>query len=343
MRLAPIFAALTALLFAFGCARPPAAPPGEALALTAPLPETVPSGVVLRIGDPITQRVLEHTGWDKELPFTVQWAEITGGPAVTEAFHGHALDVGSVANVPPIHATWVGIPVRIIAVRVRKDPLTHPSYVIALSQRSGIRTLADLRGKRIAFSPGQIQGEVVLRTLAHAGVAARDVTLVDLPSTSDVYISALTSGDVDAAPIGTGAASARYIASGGRVLAHGPFRDDVTLLYTPVEVLQDRGKAAALRVYIQYWARAQAWINAHRAEWTDLYYVRNQGLSPADARAITEATGDLLVPPSWDEAIALEQDAINLLAPQTGHAAFDADTLFDRRFEAVIAQSPPLP
>src|SRR5580698_10759322 len=61
------------------------------LALDAPLPSgPPPAGTTLVIGDPTTQAVLEHNGWIKDLPFTVKWAKITGGPAVTEAFHAKA-------------------------------------------------------------------------------------------------------------------------------------------------------------------------------------------------------------------------------------------------------------
>lgn len=342
MRIGGLLAAFAALLFATSCGGgAPTTPASQHLALSDPIPDAVQPGVVLRIGDPVTQRVFEHLHWENELPFTIEWAEIAGGPAVTEAFHARALDVGSAANIPPVHAHWVGIDTRIVAVRFRRDPLQHPSFVLAAAPNSGIRTLADLRGKKIAFSPGQVQGEIVLRALRHAGIAPNQVTLVDLPSTSDVYTSALGSNLVDAAPIGAGAPSARYLAgygpSGGRLLSHGPFRDDFSLLYARTEVIEDAAKAAALRVYVQYWARAQAWVDAHRDEWTELYYVQNQGVAPADARAIVEAAGVRDIPANWDEAIAYQQDAIDLLAPQAGRAPFDAHILFDRRFESVAA------
>src|SRR5688572_30878613 len=67
-------------LFRSGCGKD-VAPAGPKLALDAPLPEAIPPGTKLVIGDPTTQRVLEHTGWDKELPFEVEWAQISGGPS----------------------------------------------------------------------------------------------------------------------------------------------------------------------------------------------------------------------------------------------------------------------
>jgi sulfonate transport system substrate-binding protein len=326
-----------------GSKRPEAAAAAQ-LALDAPLPTAIPPGTTLTIGDPTTQRILEHTGWIRQLPFKVNWVEITGGPAVNEAFHAKALDVGSTADIPPIHATWIGIPVKIIAVRLREDPLNHPIYELGVAPKAGIRSLADLRGKRIAFSPGQVQGEVVLRTLQAEGLTPADVKLVELPSTGgDLYVNALAGGLVDVAPIGAGTQSKRYLAKygpdGAQVLQHPPFRDDLTLLYTRTETLADPAKAAALRAYIVLWARANEWQRAHPDEWAKAYYVDNQGLSLEDAKDVVAAAGAPDVPSSWGDAIGLEQTAADVVGKATGHAPLIASSLFDRRFEPVAAQA----
>lgn len=317
---------------------------GPELALDAPIPAEVPAGTVLVIGDPTTQKVIEHNGWQKELPFKITWAQISGGPAVTEAFHAGALDVGSAANMPPIHATFVGIPVKTVAVTLRQDPAAHPAWVLAVSPKARIAKLSDLKGKKIAFSAGQVQGEVVLRVLQKAGLTTKDVTLVELPSTGDVYPNALASGLVDAAPLGSGVSAKRYLDNYGRdgakVLSHeGAFRDDLGLLYVRDETLKDPAKAAALREYIKLWGRAQAWKEAHRDEWTELYFVQNQGLSPEDARHIVESTGHTVVPRDWAEARRMQQGSIDLMAAQMGQKPFDAARIFDPRFETVGAEA----
>jgi len=318
-------------------------PSGPALALDAPLPEVVPPGTKLVIGDPTTQRVLEHTGWIKELPFEVQWAQISGGPGVTEAFHAKALDVGSAANIPPIHAVWVGIPVKMVAVRLRADPHEHPLFELGISPKAQIASLADLRGKKIAYSPGQVQGEVVLRTLAAQGLTTKDVTLVELPSTGDVYPNALVSGLVDVAPLGAGVATKRYLDNygkdGAKVLRHPPFRDDLTNLYVREEILRDPAKAAALRAYVKLWARAVEWTRTHKQEWAQIYYVKDQGLSPEDAEFVVKAAGEAVIPRDWTEAIGLQQASIDLLAKEGGQKPFDAAQLFDRRFETIAADA----
>jgi sulfonate transport system substrate-binding protein len=313
------------------------------LPLDAPLPTRVPPGVTLAIGDPVTEHVLEHTGWIKDLPFRVKWAEITGGPAVTEAFHAGALDVGSVANIPPIHAIWVGLPVKMVAVRFREDPDGHPAFELAVSPKARVDSLKDLRGKRIAYSPGQVQGEIVQRVLQSQGLTAKNVTLVELPSPSaDIYVNALSAGLIDIAPLGTGAALKRYLErfgpEGAKALKSG-VRDDFVTMYVPETTLKDPGKAAALRVWVQVWARAQAWINQHPEEWAQAYYHGDQGLSQQDARYVVDAMGRTAVPRDWTDAIAREQASIALMAEATHHAPFDAHRLFDRRFETLPADA----
>jgi sulfonate transport system substrate-binding protein len=314
------------------------------LPLTAALPGEVPPGVSLSIGDPMTQKVLQITGWERQLPFHIKWFHMSGGPAVTEAFHARALDVGSAADMPPIHAVWVGMPVKIIAIVQRKDPIAHPLWKIATGPASGIRTLGDLRGKRIAFSPGQVQGEVVLRVLAEHHLTPSDVTLVEMPSTgADVYINALAAGQIDAAPIANSVAARHYLASfganGARLLDHGPFRDDLADLYVRTETLRDPAKAAALRQYVALWARAQAWMETHPAEWAAAYYEKDQRLSPDDARYSIQALGGREVPRDWGAAVAQEQGAIDIMARQSGRGAFPAADIFDRRFQPVAAEA----
>ncbi len=310
----------------------------------APLPASVPPGTRLTVGDPTTEAVLKHNGWDKALPFEIKWLRITGGPAVTEAFHARALDVGLAADMPPIHATWVGIPVKTIAVALRRDPLDHPSFELAIGPKAGVTTLADLRGKRLAFSPGQVQGEIVLRTLREQGLSKSDVTLVEMPSTSaDVYVNALAAGLVDVAPIASGVAARRYLADyakdGAKVLRHGAFPDDLINLYVRTETLSDPAKAAALLQYVKLWARAQAWIDAHPDEWARLYYVGQQGLSDDDARYVVRASGTHDIPVDWTGAIVRQQATVDLMARETGRKRFDSTTLFDRRFEPVAGQA----
>lgn len=332
------------LLFIFAPSRHLQAAMGG-LALDQPLPEEVPPGVTLTVGDPVTQWVVEHNGWAKNLPFRIKWVRITGGPDVTEAFHADALDVGLGANIPPIHAQWVGIPIKIIAFRQRRDPLNHPAFVLGIAPKAHIRSIADLRGKRIAFSPSQVQGLIVLQTLKGAGLTRNDVKLVELPSSigGDVYTSSLASNVVDMAPLGYGIVSERYLrkfgADGARIIPHPPFRDDPAVAYVRVTTLRDPAKAAALRQFAALWGRTQAWENQHPGELARGYYEQHEGLSPADAQLIMDAAGKSDVPGDWRNAIAYQQAAIDMMAPDIDKPRFEAAAIFDRRFQAIAADA----
>ncbi|MEU7614069.1 ABC transporter substrate-binding protein [Micromonospora sp. NPDC049204] len=315
--------------------------PAVALAAGEPLPEVVPKGTKLVIGDKEHQKAIEFSGEAEKLSFTVEWANISGGPQTLEAFRAKAVDLGSVADIPPIHSHWTGIPTKIVASKYRQDPLNHAIYRLGIAPGVTVATLADLRGKKIAYSPGQAQGALVLRVLHKAGLSKKDVKLVELPSTGDVYGTALASRQVEVAPIG-GVQIKRYESKYGRdgatAISHG-LRDDPGHLYAPVTVLGDPAKAAAIREYVQAWARAWRWREANPDEWIERYYVKDQGLTTDDGRWLVENGGVADIPSSWTEAIGRHQETIDLLAKETGNKPLRAEDLYDRRYEAVGAQA----
>jgi sulfonate transport system substrate-binding protein len=315
--------------------------PTVQLALDAPLPVEVPDGTVLRVGDKETQKAIEYSGEIDRFTFEVSWANISGGPQTIEAFRADALDLGAVADIPPIHANWTGLPVKIVASRFRQDPVNHPIYQLGIAPGVTVASLADLRGKKIAYSPGQAQGALVLRVLRQAGLTKSDVRLVELASTGDVYVTALASRQVDVAPLG-GIQVKRYQAKYGRdgatTIPHG-LRDDPGHLYAPVAVLQDAAKAAAIREYVQHWARALIWVENNPDEWIERYYVQDQGLTREDGRWLVENAGVPDIPASWTEVIARHQQTIDLLAAETGNRPLRAEDLYDLRFESLAADA----
>lgn len=313
--------------------------PTTRLAFDAPLPVEVPGGTVLRVGDKEIQKAIEFSGEAERFSFDVAWANISGGPQTLEAFRADALDIGSVADIPPIHAAWTGLPTRIVAARFRQDPINHPIYQLGVAPGAGVASLADLRGKKIAYSPGQAQGALVLRVLEQAGLTKDDVKLVELASTGDVYPTALASRQVDVAPIGginIKRYLAKYVRDGGSAISHG-LRDDPGHLYVRAETLLDPAKAAAIREYVQRWARAWVWIEKNPDEWIERYYVKDQGLSREDGQWLVDNAGVPEVPANWSDVIGRHQQTIDLLAKETGNQPFKAEELYDRRYESVGA------
>lgn len=140
----------------------------------------------------------------------------------------------------------------------------------------------------------------MLRILAKAGLSKEDVQLVELPSTGDVHPTAFGEHQVDAAPLG-GVKIKRYPAKygkdGGKTIPHG-LRDDPSHLWTPTDTVADPKKAAAIREFVKFWARAQVWAYKHPEEWIEGYAVKDQGLSREDGAYLHEHNGEPDIPAS---------------------------------------------
>ncbi len=311
---------------------------GPALASSDPLPKKVPSGTKLNISSPLgsTKLGLQLSGLLGQIKFSVpQWPNLNAGPDVINAFRAHSLDLASNAGIPPIQAHFQGSKAHIVAVSLTRKP----SYVFATKPYSNIQNVADFGGKKLAFSQGQAQGVVLLRALHEAGLTPKDVTLV--PLTSDQFLTALQAGQVDVAPLSTLVVT-QYLTKYGQDGAHQIKTDVVDLLsilWAPDDVLADSAKAAAIAEFIPLWAKSKVWIWEHPEQWIKQYYVKNQGVTEAQAKQIVALSNKPLFPPKWDEALAWEQETAKLLAQGGFVKSFNTDGLFDRRFESLAADA----
>lgn len=312
------------------------------LSLTAPLPSAVPSGTVLRIGDPTARIAIKAAGLEKQLAdagVKIEWANISGGPNSIKAFRSNKLDCSAVADIPSLFAHWTGTPTKIVFQSVTIDPLAYPTYRLGIAPGVKVASLADLKGKKIAYSPGQAQGALVLRVLQKAGLSKEDVKLVDLPSTASTYQQALGSKAVDVAPLGASTV-ATYLRKfkGASALGAG-IRDDASTVYCLTSAVEDKGKVAALKHYVAVRTKALLWVNSHPAQWRQLYYEQDQGLSPAEAANAVKVKGKTGIPADWTNANTRLQATADLLAREQGNPQFDVSTIVDPRFAKVEADA----
>lgn len=312
---------------------------GPKLAADAVVPDTVPAGTSLSIAVHTTEVQLKTTGQVGKLPFTVKdWPTLTAGPDVIQGFRANAVDLANNAGIPPIQAHNTGLDTKIVAVETR----SKPAYQLVTAPHTSIAALKDLRGKKIALSPGQAQGVVVLRTLTELGLSKKDVTLVELPSTQ--FLTALQAGQVDVAPLAEPTTTkylSQYAKDGARrIETHAV--DALSILWAPTAVLDDPAKAAAIKAFIPFWARSQVWAWENKDAWIAAYYVADQQVTTADGQRITAAAEKPDFPTNWDAAIKWEQQTIDVV---TGFGyfgkSFTAADLFDRRFEGVAANAVP--
>ncbi|MFI5974898.1 ABC transporter substrate-binding protein [Streptomyces sp. NPDC051452] len=306
---------------------------------TEPLATAVPAGTSLKIASfQNTQQLQFRLAKLPALPFTVSdWVNIGAGPDVINAFRAKSLDLANNAGIPPIQAHYQGFDAKIVAIDITRKP----NYLFATKPGSDIRTVEGFRGRRLAFSQGQAQGVVLLRALRRAGLKYDEVKLV--PLTSNQFLTALQSGQVDVAPLANSQVPA-YLKQYGPRGAHTittEVVDLLNLLWAPRSVLNDPAKAAAVAAYIPQWAKGLVWAYEHPDVWDEEFYVKTQNLTTAQARSITALTNKPLFPARWDEAIAWEQETADLLADGGFVKRFDVSSLFDHRFEALAAKAVP--
>ncbi|KOV64966.1 ABC transporter substrate-binding protein [Streptomyces sp. MMG1121] len=334
--LSSLLGASTAAVALGGCARGDASADTRGAA-TRPLAAKVPAGTSLKIADYQGQQQLQfRLAKLPAPPFTVSgWLNIGAGPDVINAFRAKSLHVANNAGIPPIQAHYQGFDAKIVAI----DLTRKPNYLFATKPGSDIRAVGDFKGRRLAFSQGQAQGVVLLRALKRAGLAYDDVKLV--PLTSNQFLTALQSGQVDVAPLANSQAPAylkQYAAKGARTVPTDVV-DLLNLLWAPQSVLNDPAKAAAIAAYVPRWAQGQVWAYEHPDVWNEEFYVKTQNLTLDQARGITKLANKPLFPPRWDEAIAWEQETADLLAEGGFVKKFDVSSLFDHRFEALAARA----
>lgn len=135
-----------------------------------------------------------HTVEDafKPLGVEIKWIDFQFGPPLLEAINVGSVDFGFVGDSPPIFAQAGGARIRYVAV-VKSDGNTQ---AIIVPQDSPIKTLADLKGKRIAFGNGSSAHNLLVAALEKAGLTWSDITPAPLAPADAT--AAFVKGSVDA-------------------------------------------------------------------------------------------------------------------------------------------------
>lgn len=145
----------------------------------------------------------------------VKWTEFPAGPVLLEGLNVGSIDFGTVGEAPPIFAQAAGANL----VYVGNEPASPASEAIVVPRGSSLRTLADLKGKKVALNKGSNVHYLLLKALEKAGVAYADIQPVFLPP-ADAR-AAFERGSVDAWAIWDPFLAAAEKQLGARVLADG--------------------------------------------------------------------------------------------------------------------------
>jgi sulfonate transport system substrate-binding protein len=145
----------------------------------------------------------------------VRWIEFPAGPQLLEGLNVGSIDFGTVGEAPPIFAQAAGANL----VYVGNEPPAPASEALIVPRDSPVKTVRDLKGKRIALNKGSNVHYLLVKVLEANGLKYSDVEPVFLPP-ADAR-AAFERGSVDAWVIWDPFLAAAEKQIGARIVADG--------------------------------------------------------------------------------------------------------------------------
>ncbi|QMS86550.1 sulfonate ABC transporter substrate-binding protein [Nostoc edaphicum CCNP1411] len=127
------------------------------------------------------------------LGVSVEWAQFAAGPQLMEAMNVGRVDIGSVGETPPIFAQAAGTSLVYIA---NRSPGTGEGSGIVVQKNSPIKSVAELKGKKIIFQKGSASHYLLVKALEEAGLKYSDVQALSMPPSE--ARGAFIQGQIDA-------------------------------------------------------------------------------------------------------------------------------------------------
>ncbi|MFZ3140768.1 sulfonate ABC transporter substrate-binding protein [Polaromonas sp.] len=189
---------------------------------------------------------------------SVNWTEFNAGPVQLEALNVGSIDFGDVGEAPPIFAQAAGAPLVYAGATVPRPRLE----AIILPKTSPIRTVAELRGKKIALNKGSNVHYFLVKLLEKNGLKYGDVQPVFL-APPDAR-AAFERGAVDAWVIWDPFLAAAQKALDARLLADATGLASNRQYYFTSRDFATKN-AGILRVAIQEINAIDTWVSKNKA------------------------------------------------------------------------------
>lgn len=122
----------------------------------------------------------------------VKWTEFPGGPQLLEGLNVGSVDFGTTGETPPVFAQAAGADLLYVAF----EPPAPTSEAILVPKDSPIKSVAELKGKKVVLNKGSNVHYLLVRALEEAGLKYSDIQPVYLPP-ADAR-AAFERGSVDA-------------------------------------------------------------------------------------------------------------------------------------------------
>ncbi|MBJ7263815.1 MAG: ABC transporter substrate-binding protein, partial [Burkholderiaceae bacterium] len=304
-------------------------------ALPATLAAAVPKGVKLVVAEQNEQASIPWrvSGLGQGAPYTAQFANFNGGPAVLEALISGAADVGYIGEAPLPIAVAAGVD-DLVAIGLLANPGSPGNYYLVAQANSGIEDVAALKNKTVAYPPGTGR-HMVLASLLHANglTLGKDVQGVQLAGAE--VAPTFASGAVDAAIL----LGNQYFRVGEPpIVGDGSGHNwGLNVLLARKQALEDPAKSAAIADFLRRAVAFHNWQIAHSDEWIESTLVARQGLTLAQGQWLVKSSGHGTYYPIDDRSIEVFQSIADGLV-ETGalKRKVAIAPYIDRRFNAIV-------
>ncbi|MEU4344213.1 ABC transporter substrate-binding protein [Nocardia sp. NPDC023852] len=140
--------------------------------------------------------IVKNNRWlEDALPgYNIKWTKFDSGADVNTAFLARQIDFGAIGSSPVARglAAPLNIPYQVAFVL----DVAGENEALVARTGTGVESLADLRGKRVATAFASTSHYSLLAALGRAGLSASDVQLIDLQPQAS--LAAWQRGDIDA-------------------------------------------------------------------------------------------------------------------------------------------------
>lgn len=290
------------------------------------------SGVELRVGDQQSslQTLMKVSGALKGVPYKVTFEEFASGPLVDAAFSAHAIDVGSMGDTPASSTVSSHLGLKAIAVSHPNGPA---QFLLA---RPGIHSVAQLKGKKVAYTTGTAEQALALRALASAHLSQAQVRQVNV--TLEQLGTVLLSGSADASVVNVPyEIEYKQAHPGATVLATEQTVQPPVYGYTLASssALANPAKQAAIFDFVKRLLKARNWEAAHLQQWATDYDVGVLKFTPSIATAVAKESGFSTYVPINSKVQQAEQQMVELMAKAGAiSSSFNVSPLYSAKVSA---------
>lgn len=229
----------------------------------------------------------------------VTWNEFVAGPQMLEALNVGSIDVAYVGETPPIFAQAAGAPLLYVAY----EPAGPKAEAILVHQDSPLQSVADLKGKKVAFNKGSNVHYLLVKALEEAGLTYSDIEPAYLPP-GDAR-PAFEQKSVDAWVIWDPFLAAAEKNLGARTLRNGEGLVENRSIYLATQSFA-QNQPELLNSFVEEVKEINTWIQGNLGELVT--FLSSELGIPEDVLELSEGRRGWGVQPITDDVVAYQQD-----------------------------------